>query len=98
MKKVFKVNLGVVMALFAAFGLMSFRLIENTSASNQTPMYWYTQQSPNNWVLESATPSLEPNEECREDEGDRCVKGFEDQIPQGSISDNTEADQEYFRL
>ncbi|WP_257670478.1 hypothetical protein [Parapedobacter tibetensis] len=97
MKKVIKVNLGVVMALFAAFGLMSFRLIGSATTVNQTPMYWYTQQSPNNWELESTTPSLEPDEQCREDEGDRCVKGFETQIPEGSISDVTEADQEYFR-
>ncbi len=43
MKKVFKVNLGVVMALFAAFGLMSFKVITNNGeqASN-----WYAVGEP----------------------------------------------------
>ncbi len=38
MKKVIKVNLGMVMALFAAFGLMSFNLYTNIGSLQQG---WY---------------------------------------------------------
>jgi|GEM_PF-3768149 len=98
MKKVIKVNFAALVALTMTFGMMSFRVIEKASSGTQTPLYWYRQVDENSWELESETPSVEPEEACREDEGSRCVKGFENQIPEESISDDTEADQEYFRL
>ena len=61
MKKVFKVNLGVVMAVFAAFGLMSFKMATRTVVQTG----WYALGEPTS----SGTPINEhigatPGEDC----------------------------------
>lgn len=69
MKKVIKVNLGVVMALFAAFGLMSFKIYSGTSQ-----MGWYEVLPESGGVQDIGAP-IGPNLP----EGD-CQEDFEEEI------------------
>jgi len=59
MKKVIKVNLGVVMALFAAFGLMSFKLNSGKKLNDG----WYPVV--NDVVQISSGPQGDPGENCQ---------------------------------
>ncbi|GGH01459.1 hypothetical protein GCM10007415_41980 [Parapedobacter pyrenivorans] len=72
MKKVFKVNLGVVMALFAAFGLMSFKL----STNNAMQAGWYVVEPPDGLGQQAMGDFISVNPP---DEGN-CIADLETEI------------------